>query len=108
MAATLQSRLGVLGQDVGDRFWLRWGRTSGAVVGAEAVPEPEVFTSHRVRVLGWPIAHAVKAQGASRRCAHRWIAGYDLQGETGLYGRSSRPHHSPRRTAPAVELRSAW
>lgn len=60
---------------------------------------------HRVRVLGWPVAHAAKAQGVSRQCAHRWIARYDLRGEAGLHDRSSRPHHSPRRTAPAVEER---
>ena len=60
---------------------------------------------HRVRVLGWPVAHAAKAQGVSRQCARRWIARYDLRGEAGLHDRSSRPHHSPRRTAPAVEER---
>ena len=83
-------------------------------------PEPKVFMSHRnarlnvhgrrllvhrVRVLGWAVAHAAKAQGVSRQCAHRWIVRYDLQGEAGLYDRSSRPHHSPRRTTPTVEER---
>ena len=57
----------------------------------------------RVREEGWAIAHAAKAQGVSRRCAHRWISRYDQHGETGLSDRSSRPHHQPRRTAPATE-----
>lgn len=90
------------------------------MVGAVSVPEPKVLMSHRnarlnfhgrrllahrVRVLGWPVAHAAKAQGVSRQCAHRWIARYDLHGEAGLHDRSSRPHHSPRRTASVVEER---
>lgn len=29
----------------------------------------------RVREQGWAIAHAAKAMGISRQCAHRWVAG---------------------------------
>ena len=57
----------------------------------------------RVREEGWAIAHAAKAQGVSRRCAHRWIGRYDHYGEAGLSDRSSRPHRQPRRTSPATE-----
>ena len=57
----------------------------------------------RVRDLGWAVAHAAKAQGISRRCAHRWLARYDAEGEAGLYDRSSRPHTSPTRTGASVE-----
>ncbi len=57
----------------------------------------------RVRRQGWAVAHAAKAMGISRQCAHRWVARYDAEGEAGLADRSSRPHSSPRRTPAAVE-----
>ena len=53
----------------------------------------------------WPVAHAAKAMGISRQCAHRWVARYRSLGETGLTDRSSRPHRSPTRTPAAVEQR---
>jgi transposase InsO family protein len=59
----------------------------------------------RIRRQGWPVAHAAKAQGVSRQCAHRWVARYDADGEAGLHDRSSRPHHSPTRIPPEVEDR---
>lgn len=57
----------------------------------------------RVVEQGWPVAHAAKAQGISRQCAHRWIARWQAEGEAGLVDRSSRPHRSPQRTSPEVE-----
>jgi len=51
------------------------------------------------------VAHAAKAQGVSRQCAHRWVRRFDEHGEAGLHDQSSRPHHSPRQTAPQVEER---
>lgn len=59
----------------------------------------------RVVEQGWPVAHAAKAQGVSRQCAHRWIARWRAEGEAGLVDRSSRPHHSPQRTSSEVEAR---
>jgi transposase InsO family protein len=59
----------------------------------------------RVREQGWAIAHAAKAQGVSRQCAHRWVKRFDEHGKDGLYDRSSRPHHCPRQTSPEVEER---
>ena len=59
----------------------------------------------RVVEQGWPVAHAAKAQGVSRQCAHRWINRWKAAGEAGLVDRSSRPHHSPRRTGVEVEAR---
>lgn len=50
-----------------------------------------------------PVAHVAKAMGVSRQCAHRWVARFDAEGEAGLFDRSSRPHHMPTRTSPAVE-----
>ncbi|MGH3659310.1 MAG: leucine zipper domain-containing protein, partial [Micromonosporaceae bacterium] len=57
----------------------------------------------RVCDQGWAVAHAAKAQGVSRQCAHRWIKRFRQEGEAGLYDRSSRPHHCPCQTGPQVE-----
>lgn len=57
----------------------------------------------RVREQGMAIAHAAKAMGVSRQCAHRWLSRFEAEGLDGLHDRSSRPHHSPRRTSPEVE-----
>ena len=43
--------------------------------------------------------------GISRQCAHRWLARWDAEGETGLEDRSSRPHRSPNRTSLEIEQR---
>jgi transposase InsO family protein len=59
----------------------------------------------RVREEGWAVAHAAKAMGISRQCAHRWLARYDSHGVAGLGERSSRPHTCPRRTPAQVEQR---
>jgi transposase InsO family protein len=54
---------------------------------------------------GWPKAHIAAAMGVSRKCVRTWIDRYTAEGERGLQDRSSRPHRSPRRTAPEVEER---
>lgn len=59
----------------------------------------------RVRMQGWPVAHAARAMGISRQCAHRWVTRFDVEGLAGLEDRSSRPHRSPNRTSPEVEAR---
>ena len=59
----------------------------------------------RVRDEGMPVAHVAKAMGVSRQCAHRWVARFDLEGEAGLWDRSSRPHRTPSRTSPEIEAR---
>jgi transposase InsO family protein len=51
----------------------------------------------------WPVAHAAKAMGISRQCAHRWVNRYRTLGEEGLADRSSRPRRSPTCTPAAVE-----
>ena len=60
---------------------------------------------HRVRMQGWPVAHAARAMGISRQCAHRWVTRFDVEGLAGLEDRSSRPHRSPNRTSPEVGAR---
>jgi transposase len=57
----------------------------------------------RVCVQGWAVAHAAKAQGVSRQCAHRWIRRFREEGQDGLQDRSSRPQHCPSRTSDEVE-----
>ena len=64
---------------------------------------PEVLVSHRNARLnvrgrellvervcgqGWAVAHAAKAQGVSRQCAHRWINRFREEGAAGLQERS--------------------
>ena len=56
----------------------------------------------RVR-SGQPVSHVAKAMGVSRQCAHRWIRRFDIEGEVGLFDRSSRPHNSPLQTTPELE-----
>lgn len=57
----------------------------------------------RVLEQQWPVAHAAKAQGVSRQCAHRWINRYRAQGAAGLHDRSSAPRRRPSRTTSVVE-----
>ena len=35
----------------------------------------------RVHEQGWKVAHAAKAMGISRQCAHHWLKRYDQHGE---------------------------
>jgi hypothetical protein len=51
------------------------------------------------------VAHVARAMGVSRRCAHRGVRRFDLDGDAGLTDRSSRPHTMPTRTADEVEAR---
>lgn len=59
----------------------------------------------RVIQDGRPVAHVAKELGVSRQCAHRWVARFRAEGESGLLDRSSRPHSCPRRTSSEVEQR---
>jgi transposase InsO family protein len=86
---------------------------------SKAHSNPEVLVSHgNARTLfhgrllivqrhraGWPQAHIAKAMGISRKCVKTWLDRYDAEGEGGLHDRSSRPHHTPRRTTAEVEAR---
>lgn len=47
---------------------------------------------------GWPIARAAERFQVSRPTATRWARRYAQAGPAGMGDRSSRPHHSPRRT----------
>ncbi|GAA2249921.1 IS481 family transposase [Streptomyces ruber] len=52
---------------------------------------------------GRPLRRAAERFQVSHTTAKRWADRYRLQGWAGMYDRSSRPHHSPRKTATAVE-----
>ena len=62
-----------------------------------------LLLADRVRRQGWAVAHAAKAMGISRQCAHRWLARFDAEGPAGLVDRSSRPRRCPRQTPGPVE-----
>jgi transposase InsO family protein len=52
---------------------------------------------------GWPVTRAAERYDVSWPTAKRWADRYRQAGPAGMTDRSSRPHHSPRRTpAPVV------
>ena len=53
---------------------------------------------------GEPVAGLARQGGISLRTARKWLARYRAEGLRGLEDRSSRPHTSPRATAPAIQL----
>jgi transposase InsO family protein len=61
-----------------------------------------IVQRHQAR---WKQAHIAAAMGVSRKCVKMWIDRYAAEGEAGLHDRSSRPHHTPRRTPAQVEQR---
>jgi transposase InsO family protein len=78
---------------------------------------PEAFVSHanalltprtRLRLArlvvesGWTYAAAAKMFMVSPRTAKKWADRYRHEGTAGMADRSSRPHHSPTRTAQSV------
>ena len=79
--------------------------------------DPEVLVSHANAALtprarlklarliveqNWPIAQAAQRFQVSWPTANRWAERYRAEGEAGMQDRSSRPHHSPRKTPAPV------
>jgi transposase InsO family protein len=54
---------------------------------------------------GWPLRRAAERFQVSATTAKRWADRYRALGEPGMADRSSRPHHSPRRTPTRTERR---
>ncbi|MFD9607229.1 IS481 family transposase [Streptomyces sp. NPDC059970] len=54
---------------------------------------------------GWPLRRAAERFQVSPTTAQRWAGRYRELGEAGMTDRSSRPHHSPRRTPTRTERR---
>ena len=53
----------------------------------------------RVDVQGWTLRAAAEAAGVSVRCARKWVVRYRLEGERGLFDRSSAPRRVANRTS---------
>ena len=51
---------------------------------------------------GWTCAAAAKMFMVAPRTARKWADRYRSEGPAGMADRSSRPHHSPAKTSPAV------
>ncbi|GAA1086827.1 hypothetical protein GCM10009642_27310 [Nocardiopsis metallicus] len=56
---------------------------------------------------GWPLRRAAERFQTSVSTTKRWADRYRTHGQAGMGDRSSRPHHSPRRTPPAVNAASS-
>jgi transposase-like protein len=54
---------------------------------------------------GWTLRRAAERFQVSPTTAQRWAGRYREEGEAGMTDRSSRPHHSPRRTPTRTERR---
>lgn len=54
---------------------------------------------------GWPLRRAAERFQVSPTTAQRWADRYRARGEAGMGDRSSRPHHTPRRTPTRTERR---
>ena len=59
--------------------------------------------ARRVVDQGWTVAEAAGAAEVSLRCARKWAGRYRLEGEQGLFDRSSAPSRIPHRT-PAQRI----
>jgi transposase len=55
-------------------------------------------------VRGESVTELVRQFGVSIRTTRKWGARYRAEGPIELQDRSSRPHTSPRATAPAIQL----
>ncbi|UJW30519.1 IS481 family transposase [Saccharothrix sp. AJ9571] len=53
----------------------------------------------------WPLRRAAERFQVSVSTAQRWASRYRAEGQAGMRDRSSRPHHSPRRTPARTERR---
>jgi len=59
--------------------------------------------ARRVVDQGWKVVEAAGAAEVSVRCARKWVGRYRLEGEQGLFDRSSAPSRIPHRT-PAQRI----
>jgi transposase InsO family protein len=55
--------------------------------------------ARRVVEQGWTLTAAAEAAGVSLRCAARWAGRYRVEGESGLFDRSSAPRRVANRTS---------
>jgi len=55
----------------------------------------------RVMIHRWPIDQVAQAAAVTVRTVYKWLRRFREEGFLGLFNRSSRPHHSPRRLPQA-------
>ena len=72
---------------------------------ATLTPRGRLLLARCVVIDHWPLRRAAERFGVSQTTAKRWADRYRALGEAGMNGRSSRPHHSPRRTPTRIERR---
>lgn len=65
-------------------------------------PRTRLRLARLVVESGWTCTAAAKMFMVSPRTAKKWAERYRAEGSSGMVDRSSRPHHSPTRTPPAV------
>jgi transposase InsO family protein len=77
------------------------------VVHANAVltPRGRLMLARRVVEDGWPVVRAAEHFHVSWPTANRWASRYVAMGAAGMADRSSRPLHSPHRTAAPIVRR---
>ncbi|TQJ18716.1 IS481 family transposase [Kribbella jejuensis] len=71
-------------------------------VNATLTPRTRLRLARLVVEQGWTCAAAAKRFMVSPRTARKWAERYRLEGSAGMADRSSRPHHSPAKTSPAL------
>ena len=79
--------------------------------GARSCPASRALMVDRV-LEGWRVTDVAEAAGVSRTTVYKWLKRFREEGSAGLLDRTSRPHHSPRRTSPrrrelVVQLRQS-
>ncbi len=72
---------------------------------ATLTPRGRLLLARCVVEQGWTLRRAAERFQTSATTAARWADRYRELGETGMADRSSRPHHSPRRTPTRLERR---
>jgi len=61
-------------------------------------PKGRATMARRVVEQGWSLAEAAEAAGVSERTCSKWVGRYRIEGEAGLWDRSSEPRSVPHRT----------
>ena len=94
-----------LGKVMAAKSTLPWDRRPGLNIHKNARLTPyrrEDLVTRAER--GESVTELARRFGVSIRTTRKWVARYRAEGPIGLQDRSSRPHTSPRATAPAIQL----
>lgn len=69
---------------------------------ARSCPNSRRLLVERVVERGWDVTAAAEAAGVTDRTVYRWLKRWRVEGEAGLFDRSSRPRRSPRQLPAAT------